>query len=520
MAALIAGCGSAAKPPPSPPSVMAPNRVGPETMFTVGGVSTLTPQTLDLLKHLGVDRIHIYMHWADIAPDPQSHHRPAFDATNPDAYPLSGWAKFDQPIREIVARHMTIDLDLVSPVPLWAQGHSVPRRFRSNPYWEPNATLYGQWVKAVGTRYSGHFTPPGQSTPLPRVSFWSIWNEPNLGIDLAPQTTAAGVEVSPRYYRTLVGAAWNGLHSTGHGGDTILIGELAPTGVTNPGNFGMMPGLRFLRALYCVNGSYKPLTGVQATERGCPATATASAAFAAANPGLFKASGVADHPYTFGPPPNELTPGEPDYTTLPAIPNLERTLDRLQKLYGSSTRFPIWSTEFGYLTNPPDGSSDTVSPQVAAAWINWAEYLTWQDPRIRSYDQYLLQDPPAPASANPFASGLQTSSGAPKPSFYAFRIPIFLPVTSAARGHPLVVWGCVRQAPPVAGRTHRRQQVQIQFSAGGGAAFKPVATVPIVSRRGYFEVHQTFSSSGEVRLAWKPPHGATEFSRTVSIKLR
>ena len=35
-----------------------------------------------------------------------------------------------------------------------------------------------------------------------------------------------------------------------------------------------------------------------------------------------------------------------------------------------------------------------VSPALAASYLNWAEYLTWRDPRIRSYDQYLLIDPP------------------------------------------------------------------------------------------------------------------------------
>ncbi|MGH2877627.1 MAG: hypothetical protein ACRDLV_15350, partial [Solirubrobacteraceae bacterium] len=178
-AALIAGCGGSSRLAPPAPPVSQPNRTGPETMFSAGGVSSLTPPTLDLLRSLGVDRIHIYMHWADIAPDPQSHHRPAFDATDPNAYPASGWAQFDDAIRGIVARHMTIDLDLLSPAPLWAQGHPVPRKFRSNAYWKPNAARYGQWVKAVGERYSGHFRPPGQSSPLPRVSFWSIWNEPN-----------------------------------------------------------------------------------------------------------------------------------------------------------------------------------------------------------------------------------------------------------------------------------------------------------------------------------------------------
>ena len=103
--------------------------------------------------------------------------------------------------------------------------------FRS---WKPNVADYGDWVKAVGTRYSGQFTPPGASAPLPRVDFWSTWNEPNIGINLAPETTHAGsaVEVAPMLYRKLLDAAWTAQHASGHGHDRILIGELAPAGTS------------------------------------------------------------------------------------------------------------------------------------------------------------------------------------------------------------------------------------------------------------------------------------------------
>ena len=57
------------------------------------------------------------------------------------------------------------------------------------------------------------------------------------------------------------------------------------------------------------------------------------------------------------------------------MPTLEATLDRLQRVYGSDTKFPIWSTEFGYLTNPPNPQY-TVTPALAAYYLNWAEYMT------------------------------------------------------------------------------------------------------------------------------------------------
>jgi hypothetical protein len=159
-------------------------------------------------------------------------------------------------------------------------------------------------------------------------------------------TTRTKIEASPGLYRGLVDAAWSAFAASGHGRDTILIGEIAPAGVTTGvGLFNNMPPLRFLRALYCVGADDRPLRGTAARERDCPAGAVGTASFAKAHPGLFHATGFADHPYPQGLPPNEPTPNEPDYAELAKIDKLEQTLDTVQRAYGSHTKFPIWSTE-------------------------------------------------------------------------------------------------------------------------------------------------------------------------------
>ncbi len=477
------------------------------------------PGTIAELKHLGVDTVHVYMHWADIAPDPTSVSRPSFDATDPDAYPAAGWAPYDAIVRETKAEGMAVMLDLIPPPPRWASGKGAPHP-ATQPEWRPSASEYEQFVHAVGTRYSGHYVPPGSSSPLPRVDSWAIWNEPNLGVYLAPEVKHhTQIEVAPMLYRGIVNAAWSALHATGHGGDTILIGELGPAGATfanAPGLFGAMAPLRFLRALYCVDSSYRPLPGAAAQQRGCPTTAAGSKAFAAKNPGLFRASGFAIHPYSFGPPPNEGIPDEPDYADLAEIPKLERTLDTLQRVYGSDTRFPIWSTEYGYQTNPPDDQPGTIPLAKASLYLNWSEYITWLNPRIRSYDQFLMLD----SITGAFATGLRFADGKPKPTYAAFRMPLFLPVQSTRTGHPLEVWGCVRPAHNARMATHKPQQVQIQFQRASGGPFKTVGTVAITGRYGYFDVLQKFSGSGNVRLSWSYPNGQRIFSRTVVIAVR
>jgi hypothetical protein len=514
---LTSGGGGRPGPAKLPPLL---TRVGPDSIFTPGAQLKSDPAaTLDELLRLGVERVRVFLPWNELAPDPTSPVAPSFDATNPEAYPAAGWSIYDTILRDAAARGMGVDLTLGPPPPRWASRPGAPDP-SSQPEWKPSAAKFGQFVAAVATRYSGDFTPPGATQPLPRVNFWSIWNEPNLGTELAPEAILdSKVEVAPAFYRGLVEAAWTALHTTGHGHDTVLIGELAPAGATfgnAPGSFAAMAPLRFLRALYCVSSSYQQLRGAAAAARHCPTTAAGSASFASLNPGLFHATGFADHPYPQGLAPNQPTPDEPDYTELAEIPKLERTLDALQHLYGSSTRFPIYSTEFGYQTTPPDSEAGTVSPATAAYYLNWSEYLTWLDPRIRSYDQYLLVDPPA----GNFATALEYSNGTPKPGFYAYRMPIYLPVTQTDRGHPLLVWGCVRPAHFARRETHQAQRVQIQFHPSSGGSFRTVKTVRITDRYGYFEVLDVFPSSGAVRLAWSYPGGPEIFSRTVYVTLR
>jgi len=495
---------------------------GPESIFTPGPPLKSDPAgTLDQLRLLGVQRVRVFVPWNSLAPDPTALVRPpGFDAADPAAYPASSWAIYDTIVRDTQARGIGVDFTIGPPPPRWASGKGAPHP-STQTEWRPSATQFGQFVQAIGTRYSGHYVPPGSSTPLPRVDFWSIWNEPNLGIELAPQAIDhSTVEVSSASYRNLLDAAWSALQATGHGHDTILIGEVAPAGATVgnnvPGNFAAMAPLRFLRALYCVDSTYQPLQGTAATARHCPSTAAGSATFASAHPALFHATGFADHPYPQGLPPNEPTPDEPDFAELADIPKLERVLDTLQRVYGSSKQFPIYSTEFGYQTTPPDTEAGTVSPTLAAEYLNWSEYLTWRDPRIRSYDQYLLIDPPR----GNFASALEFANGTPKPGFYAYRLPLYLPVTATARGHPLEVWGNVRPTYFVRLDTRARQRVRIQFQPSSGGPFGTIATVPLTGRYGYFDVLEAFPSSGLVRLSWSYPHGPTIFSRTVAITLR
>jgi hypothetical protein len=475
--------------------------------------------TLDELRRLGVEYVRVSVPWAAVAPDSGSRVPPSgFRAGAPSAYPAAAWRTYDAIVTAAAARGIGVQLDPTPPAPEWAVGPDEPNRAIPG-VWRPSAAAFGQFVRALGIRYSGRYTPPGGSRPLPRVRFWSIWNEPNYGPNLAPQAIDGNtVESSAVLYRALLDAAWSALAQTGHRHDTILIGELAPRGITGPGfpgNFAGMVPLRFLRALYCVDGALRPLRGVAAAARACPTTAAGSAHFPAGHPALFDASGVAVHPYPQGAlAPNVVTANEPDYADLATLPRLERQLDAIMADYGLATRLAVYSTEYGYLTDPPYVAG--VPLALAPAYLNWAEYLSWLDPQVRSFDQYLLTDPPV-GGPSQFDTGLEFADGAPKPTLAAYRLPLYLPRTRAARGRRLEVWGCVRPARYARGPGADRGL--IQFSPGAGRPFRTLATVAVSASDCYFDVRLAFPSSGLVELTWTYPGGVTIHSRRVRVSV-
>jgi hypothetical protein len=69
------------------------------------------------------------------------------------------------------------------PIPDWASASG-----RSELAY-PSPSDFRQFVTALGLRYNGFCEPPSCSgpDPPPRISFWSVWNEPNLVLFLRPQ---------------------------------------------------------------------------------------------------------------------------------------------------------------------------------------------------------------------------------------------------------------------------------------------------------------------------------------------
>ncbi len=484
------------------------------------------------LKALGVDRLRITVNWGIVAPDPEASTRPNFEAGDPDAYPARAWDRYDTLVRDAAAAGMAVNFNVTTPAPKWARerapSHAASpvedERFGSAYDIKPNE--FYSFMRALGRRYAGDWPDPsaprGSGTTLPRVSYWSIWNEPNRFTWMSPQWKRVGgtwVPAAMVRYRAMVDAAWGALGRTGHARDTFLAGELASTGRDGHGRLSFLKPLAFVRGLYCLDRNYRTLRGRFARLNGCPASGS-RAEIRRAHPGLFSLTGWAHHPYSFLFAPGTGNP-DPDSAVLANLNRLERTLDRTFRSFGSGRRLGLYLTEYGYQTRPPDPYEPWTLGQQAS-FLDQATWMTMRDPRVRALSQYLLRDA-APDSRAPagspvfwgtFQTGLLYADGRPKPSLGAYRLPLWLRAPTVPRGGVLPVWGMVR--PATGGR---RVTVSVELERTGEARFRSVRRLTFATRRGTFALTLRPSRSGAVRFAWRSG-GRTFHSRTATFSVR
>jgi hypothetical protein len=497
-----------------------------ESMFQddpnlVYGTDAQVNTTLDQLVALGVDRIRVSVFWKIVAPANDQTIRPVFDATDPAAYPQNLWAPYDRIVTMAAAHGVAVNFNITSPVPRWAATETPADRTDLQDTFGPNTDEFGQFVKALGTRYSGSYQG------LPRVDYWSIWNEPNQAGWLTPQWSPDPrnpklfVESAPSIYRNLVAAAWSNLAATGHGADTVLVGETAPQGVKDFGLSRPLSPLRFLRRLYCLDDNLNLLKGEEATVRGCPAD---PATFVAANPGLFHATGYAHHPYALLTPPGRKSKSSDD-VAMSDLPALSRELKRIYARYRqkpqTSRGVPLYLTEYGYQTKP---DPFTVSFSQQAAFINQAEYIAYKNPNVRAMSQFLLVDDAPTAGVDPkkdpqlywrtFQSGLKLLSGKRKPGYAAYATPIYVTKRSVRRGRATGVFGLLRGAKPKTGTP-----AQIQFRGKGRKKWRTLRTVKSTGERNYINTTARPPGNGSLRLRWV--NGTKPLaSRAVAVTVR
>jgi len=422
---------------------------------------------LDDIDALGADSVRSLVLWARVAPG----RRPA-NATDPRAYPPAAWDPYDDLVRGTRARGLGLILSPSTPIPVWAS-----RCKHRTATCKPDPKAYRAFVTALGRRYSGSYADENQGGGvLPRVTRWSLLNEPNQPGWLTPQYERRRgrlVATAAVVYRALARAGIAGLKASGHGRDQVLLGETGPIGrFTGPLARRPIAPVEFLRKLFCLTPG-----GRRSKARGCRGFKR------------FAVSGFAHHPYQRG---GSRPPAEPPEAageiTISAPGRLRRVLDAAARARRIPRRLPVYYTEFGFQTNPPDRIFG-VRAALQPAYLNQSDWMAYRDRRVRGVGQYkLVDDAPLPS----FQSGLRFGDGRPKPGYAAYRLPIWV----SGRGARLRVYGQVRPAT-----NGTPQTVRIQRRPPKGGAFATVRTVTVRSRRGQFLVRVP-RRPGVWRLVW------------------
>ena len=305
------------------------------------------------------------------------------------------------------------------------------------PRWA-NGGRAANWAPSSKWWFAGFARRAAERYPF--VRHWLIWNEPNQRRWLRP--------TSPRaYVQTLLNPAYAAIHGATPGAK-VGGGVTAPRGST---------------------GGISPVDFI----RGMDAAGARLDAYAH-NP----------YPLRRLETPTDGGCGHCETITMATIDRLVREVGRA---FG---RTRIWLTEYGYQTNPPDGSMG-VSPALQARYLADAAHRAYATPYVDMLIQYLYKDEPDAAR---WQSGLVTSSGVEKTAHRAAVLPL---AQVSRQGLRTVVWGHVR---PEEGR---QRYVLQQFRNGG---WRAVGGVRSTTSRGFLNRTVRAWRGSKLRI-WYPRDG-------------
>ena len=423
-------------------------------------------RAFEQMHTLGVKALRVELAWSDVAPAARSATKPSFDATNPGLY---AWGEYDAIFAQAQRLHLSVLLTVTSPVPRWATSN------KKAPYiTRPDQRDFQEFMTAVARHYGSE------------VSLYSIWNEPNHPAFLLPQWNSNGTPASPRIYRGLFQAGYEGIKAAGVAHPKVLFGETAPTGYDtvnvrrekSRAYLHDVAPLAFLRSAFCLNAKYKR----------------------AGSCGALSIAGYAHHAYTLPAGPKYVPPKSDD-VTIGALSRLARALDLAARAHAINGHVPIYLTEFGVQSKPNKQLGVSVAQQAEYGAI--AEHIAWSNSRVAAFSQYLLRDDPlggAPGASVHggvvgFQTGLEYLSGSRKPLYFGWPVPLTVSKTS----HGFSLWGLVR---PTAGAT----KVTILVKLNGSKSYRTLKTVTTNSH-GYWSFGSSTRGTAW-RVRWKSPTGA------------
>ena len=337
------------------------------------------------LKALGAKVLRVNLYWGG-TPWAVSRGAKPTDPTDPGD-PAYNWDLYDRLMRYAATYHIKVVFSILF-TPGWANGH------KARTVAPTNAKDLESFAVAAATRYNGTYVPPSwqqQPTlespdqPLPAVTMWTAWNEPNNPVFLSPQSVRQGskwVVESAIQYAKICNAIYTGIHDGGTSGEKVACGVTAPKGNDAPATS---------------RASVDPLSFLEAAKKA----------------GMKKFDVYAHHPYYAA--PSESPTYVPTGKTARRIQmgNIGVLLAEITKLYGPKH---LWITEYGYETNPPDHNFG-VSYANQASYLTQAYAMARKNPRIDMLLWFLIKDD---SSLGGWQSGLETVGGKHKPAWNAF----------------------------------------------------------------------------------------------------
>ena len=428
-------------------------------------------------QRAGVDVARIQARWVAIAPGATAPVAPAgFHARDPDD-PRYNWGALDRAVALVRAAGIRPMLQITGSGPLWSS--RAPGR--RNPRYKPSPAEFADFTAAVAARFRT------------QVDRYEIFNEPNQPLWLQPQFACRKhrcTPVAPDLYRDLYRAAAREIRALDPGAQ-LLMGSLAPKGQNPRAANAVMRPLTFVRALGCVDARYRRVRSG-----------------ACAHAQRITATGFAYHPHPVRQAPDEPSAGADD-AALGSLGRLESALDRTARAGvigpAGAARFPLYLTEFGYQTDPPDPAAG-IAPSLQATWLQWSWYRGFRDPRVRNMTQYEWRDEPLGrhvGSLGRYAgwqSGLLYADGRAKPALAVFPHPFWVDVRPGRR--LATFWGQVRPGGATTVRLMRGRTVvrTLRTNAAGAWSTTRAVTAPATYHYEY-ETAQGVQRSTSQRVA-------------------
>ena len=429
--------------------------------------------TFDDLRAIGTDWVRVTAGWSVIAPAPHAARRPKFDAADPDAYPRRAWSSLDRVYEMARRRGMRTAIDIAFWAPRWAVARPTGRPERKRERDTISVEAYTDFAQAVARRY-------------PQAAAFTIWNEPNHNAFFLPQwerTSDGWQPASPHLYRAMVQSAVPAIKAAAPNA-IVLIGATASVGSDRgDGPADRIAPLTFLREMACVDERLRPLA-----RRECRSFEPLAG------------DGWSHHPYSLQLAPWQRDP-RPDNVRIADLDRLTSLLARLHARRRTAQRLPLYLTESGYQTSPPD-PTQTVGLAEQARWLPEAEQIARRQPSLRSVAQFLVRDLPERRGTSvrerwgDYQSGLRFADGRPKPAHASFSLALVARRISATR---VRFWGLVRP-----GSGTRPARISVLEAEG---QWREIAR-PRTLADGTFEVAVAVAPERTFRLESNGRHGA------------